>query len=277
MQVCTMACGNTEVIASGKPLSPSTTAMRMSLTPWALSSLTTLSQNLAPSVCSIQSPSTSFSPSAVAGIIASGFGHSGQHLGTKGLSPLYPALPANATFDDLLLACDRDLADQARRQRWLVCGSALHSDNYPRKPRGRLRKLPPEHDLRLSLCCARHGCRKRKTPPSLRFLGRKVYLAATIILIAILREGATQARMRRLTALINVDRRTVERWRAWWREAFTATPFWRIARASFMPPVDEDYLPATMLERFSGKSLSERMIALLRFLGPITGGQMQAL
>jgi hypothetical protein len=26
-----------------------------------------------------------------------------------------------------------------------------------------------------------------------------------------------------------------------------------------MPPVDEDYLPATMLERFSGKSLSERM------------------
>jgi hypothetical protein len=35
---------------------------------------------------------------------------------------------------------------------------------------------------------------------SLRFLGRKVYLAATIILISILREGATQARMRRSPA-----------------------------------------------------------------------------
>jgi hypothetical protein len=190
---------------------------------------------------------------------------------------LYSALPANATFHDLLLACDHDLADQARRQRCQVCGSAVHSDNYPRKPRGRLRKLPAEHDLRLSLCCARHGCRKRKTPPSLRFLGRKVYLAATIILISILREGATQARMRRLTALINVDRRTVERWRTWWRDAFTATPFWQIARACFMPPADEARLPGALLERFAGNSLTERLVALLRFLGPITGGQVQAL
>jgi hypothetical protein len=131
--------------------------------------------------------------------------------------------------------------------------------------------------LRLSLCCARHGCRKRKTPPSLRFLGRKVYLAATIILIAILREGATQARMRRLTALIHVDRRTVERWRTWWRDAFTATPFWRSARASFMPPADEARLPSALLEHFVGNSLTERLVALLRFLGPITGGQVQAL
>jgi hypothetical protein len=190
---------------------------------------------------------------------------------------LYSALPAKATIHDLLLACDRDLADQARRQRCLVCGSAVHSDNYPRKPRGRLRKLPPEHDVRLSLCCALHGCRKRKTPPSLRFLGRKVYLAATIILIAILREGATQARMRRLIALIHVDRRTVERWRTWWRDAFTATSFWQIARARFMPPADEARLPGALLERFAGNSLTERLIALLRFLAPLTGGQVQAL
>ena len=188
---------------------------------------------------------------------------------------MYPALPANATIHDLLLACDRDLADQARRQHCLVCGSAVHSDNNPRKPRGRLRKLPPEHDLRL--CCARHGCRKRKTPPSLRFLGRKVYLAATIVVIAILREGATASRMRRLTALIHVDRRTVERWRTWWRDAFTATAFWQIARANFMPPADETRLPGALLERFSGNSPSERMVALLRFLGPITAGQVQAL
>jgi hypothetical protein len=36
MQVCTVVCGNTDVIASGNPLSPSTMAMRMSLTPRAL-------------------------------------------------------------------------------------------------------------------------------------------------------------------------------------------------------------------------------------------------
>src|SRR3974377_2427157 len=54
MQVCTMVCGNTEVIALGKPLSPSTTATRISSTP--LSSLTTLSQNFAPSACSNPEP-----------------------------------------------------------------------------------------------------------------------------------------------------------------------------------------------------------------------------
>jgi hypothetical protein len=133
--------------------------------------------------------------------------------------------------------------------------------------------LGPEHDLRFSLCCARHGCRTRKTPPSLRFLGRKVYLTATIILIAILREGATERRMRRLKEIVGVDRRTVARWRIWWR-LISASPFWTGARAAFMPPVDEDRLPAVLLERFAGDA-TERMLALLRFLAPLTGGQVQ--
>jgi len=34
-------------------------------------------------------------------------------------------------------------------------------------------------------CCAVDGCRSRATPPSLRFLGRKVYLAAIVVLVAI--------------------------------------------------------------------------------------------
>ena len=82
--------------------------------------------------------------------------------------------------------------------------------------------------------------------------------------------------MQRLTQVIGVNRRTVQRWRMWWRDAFTATPFWRAARASVMPPVDEARLPTAMLERFAGDA-AERMTALLRFLSPITGGQVQAL
>jgi hypothetical protein len=38
-----------------------------------------------------------------------------------------------------------------------------------------------------------------------------------------------------------------------------------------MPPIDKDRLPASLLERFAG-GLQEQLIALLRFLGPITGG-----
>ena len=83
--------------------------------------------------------------------------------------------------------------------------------------------------------------------------------------------------MRRLSALVNVDRRTVERWRTWWRDAFTATPFWRIARARFMPPADEARLPGELLQRFAGNSLTQRLVALLRFLAPLIGGQVHAL
>ena len=63
--------------------------------------------------------------------------------------------------------------------------------------------------------------------------------------------------------------------RRWWRFLFTETPFWRIARAAFMPLVDEDGIPATLIERFAG-NVADRLIALLRFLGPMTGGQVQA-
>jgi hypothetical protein len=127
----------------------------------------------------------------------------------------------------------------------------------------------------LSFCCALDGCRSRATPQSLRFLGRKVYIAAIVVLIAILRHGATAPRLRELTKVIGVDRRTVERWRTWWRERFTATPFWQVARAAFMPSVDPTRLPAALIERFAGDD-ADRLVALLRFIGPLTGGRMQA-
>src|SRR6202035_412483 len=62
IQVWTTARGNTAVIASGKPLSPSTTAIRTSWVPRLRSSVITRSQNFAPSVCSIHSPRISLWP-----------------------------------------------------------------------------------------------------------------------------------------------------------------------------------------------------------------------
>ena len=184
---------------------------------------------------------------------------------------MYRELLADATFHHLLLACDADLADAARAGRCRLCSGVLHSATYSRKPRGRPMKLGPEHDRRFSFCCAVDGCRSRATPPSLRFLGPKVYLAATVVLIAIMRHGATPKRVQQMNEAVGVDRRTVERWRTWWRDSFTATPFWRIACAAFMPPVDHERLPASLLDRFTGDD-DDRLIALLRFIGPITGG-----
>jgi hypothetical protein len=187
------------------------------------------------------------------------------------MASLYATLLADARFHELLLAFDADLADAARAGRCRHCDGALHSAKFKRKPRGRGCKLGPEHDQRFSFCCAVDGCRGRETPASLRFLGRRVYVAAIVVLIAILKHGATDARLARLSDVASVDRRTIARWRHWWCDAFTATPFWRIARARFMPPVDHDRLPVALIERFTGDG-AEPLIALLRFLGPITGG-----
>lgn len=73
--------------------------------------------------------------------------------------------------------------------------------------------------------------------------------------------------MERLARVVPVDRRTIARWRAWWREGFT----WAATSAAFLPPIDAAQLPSALIERFSGDG-QDRLIALLRFLGPITGG-----
>jgi hypothetical protein len=78
------------------------------------------------------------------------------------------------------------------------------------KPRGRACHVGPAHDRRFSFCCAVDGCRRRATPPSLRFLGRKVYLAAVVVLVSMMRHGATEPRLRQLTAAAS----TAGRWRA---------------------------------------------------------------
>ena len=188
---------------------------------------------------------------------------------------MYQALLADVRFHQLLLNFDHDMADTARGQ-GCSCGGVLHSARYRRKPRG----LPTGLDKnaycwRFSFCCAVDGCRHRATPPSLRFLGGRVYLATMVVLISVMRHGATAPRVARLSQLIGVSRRTVAHWREWWRTTFAQSRFWQAARAAFMPPVDQDRLPASLLERFAGGS-AEQLLALLRFLAPITGGAVHA-
>jgi hypothetical protein len=102
-----------------------------------------------------------------------------------------------------------------------------------------------------------------------RFLGRKVYLAVVVVLASALRHGVTPARLARLRAELGVCRRTLERWRTWWREVFVATRFWQAAKGRLATPVEEARLPLALLERFGGDAV-ERLVRLLVFLAPIT-------
>lgn len=183
---------------------------------------------------------------------------------------MYRTLLADASFQDLLLAFDRDLAARARAGGCSRCGGVMHAASFWRKPRGVPAGLDAEHARRFSFCCAARECRKRATPRSLRFLGSKIYSGVMVVVAAAMRHGGKAAR--HLATLLGVRRRTIARWRDWWRATFTAHPFWRVAAAAFMPPVDETALPGALLERFAGAAAAQ-MFGLLRFLLPITGGR----
>ena len=62
-----------------------------------------------------------------------------------------------------------------------------------------------------------------------------------------------------------IDRRTLARWRAWWRSTFTDGRFASVAMAAVVPPLDIAGLPVSLLERFAGE-VREQLVALLRFL-----------
>ena len=187
------------------------------------------------------------------------------------------ALLRDARFYAMELEIDRTILGEARQRPCESCGGVLHASKYLRKPRGGPEGLGEEADVRFSLCCANRECRRRVTPPSLRFLGRRVYLGAAVVVVTAMRHGATPERMRKLRELFGVSRRTVERWRIWWRTAFAESRCWREAAAKLIPPVELARLPASLLERFLGNE-EERLILLLRLLGPMTGGaSLQAL
>jgi hypothetical protein len=184
---------------------------------------------------------------------------------------VYQAVLADAKFHEQLLVFDRDLAASARAARCWLCGGALHSASYDRKPRGCPGGLCREYAERFSFCCAVDGCRKRTTPASLRFLGRKVYLATVVTLISALMLGTTPSRLARLSVVPGLDRRTLARWRTWWRSIFSDGSFATVARAAVATPINLAALPVSLLERFAG-DVRQQLIALLGFLAPLTGG-----
>ena len=184
---------------------------------------------------------------------------------------MYHELLRDASFWTFLFSVDQDIAQRCR-SKGCPCGGHLHCADYPRKPKGVPRQeLPEQYRYRLSFCCCRDGCRKRVTPPSVRFLGRKVYLFAVVILVSAMRQGPTPRRVRELSKLFYADRRTIARWRVFWNEHFPRTKFWNVRRARFVPVVNIMDFPRSLLEAFvrSGDDRQE-WEKLLCFLSPIT-------
>jgi hypothetical protein len=168
-------------------------------------------------------------------------------------------------FFSMLVLIDRELADLCQSH-GCPCGGALHKANYGRKSRGCPAEVRSDFEFRFSFCCS--VCRKRRTAVSVRFLGRRVYLALAVVLMSARPAGPTSTQMQ-LSAMLGVPVRTLLRWKCWWRQTFPLTRLWHAECARFMPPVVTSVLPASLLERFTGPA-AESLTRLLAFLSPLS-------
>jgi hypothetical protein len=161
------------------------------------------------------------------------------------------------------------------------CDGPLHQANYQRKPRGGLVATEGESFTRRhSLCCGRRGCRKRALPPSLRFLGRRVYLEVVVVLASVMAQ--TLATASAAAAASGVPLRTLRRWGCWWRDVFPRLRMWAELRARFVPPPPEETdLPRSLVARLTEENHrqdaagnvsveAETLLASARHLAPAT-------
>jgi len=165
-------------------------------------------------------------------------------------------LLADEIFFQRLHDLDRELFLELKAKGCPHCQGRLDTSNIPRKPRG----LGEKQERRFSLCCRTESCRKRLTPVSLRFFGRKVYPAWVVILAL---DFMTQLGLSRTIA-----RQTLGRWRALWRDRLAETSsFMRSARGAIPVGMAGGATPAAFLPAFGFPSRLglESWISVLRF------------
>ncbi len=170
---------------------------------------------------------------------------------------------------------DRQIAEAVAAAGCRHCGGRLYQGNYKRKPRGGyIAEAGEAFRLRHSLCCGREGCRKRALPPSLRFLGRRVYLEAVVLVSSALAQAIETLRL--ASEVTGVPARTLRRWHSWWMEAFPSSTVWTQLRARFAPPPPaESEFPRSLLERAqavldAGAAVSDVLLLAARWLSPVT-------
>lgn len=174
------------------------------------------------------------------------------------------AILQDPAFFRFLQRIDEEFATEARLGRCGRCGAGLHRADYPRKPRGCPAAVVEDYSKRFSFTCAR--CEKRVTPASVRFLGRRVYVAVVLMLVS--PRGGTRGQA--LRDVFAIPARTLDRWRTWWARDFLRTPFWQSRCERFAIPVEATRLPESLLERFEARAPADRMIQLLHFVSPLS-------
>ena len=172
-------------------------------------------------------------------------------------------------FFTLLVKLDEDLVRRVADAGCPECDGPLHRGDYARKPRGGLFARAGElFSERFSLCCG--WCRRRCLPPSVRFLGRRVYLEIVVLLACIWSLGGVAVQT-------GVPARTLRRWLSWWSSVFPLMPMWIELRARFAPPAPAAaLLPLSLLQRLAAElgplDVEKIFVMLTRLIAPVTTG-----
>lgn len=166
----------------------------------------------------------------------------------------------SAKFFSFLFGLDQEAAKRAKEKRCPICGGQLDAAKYSRVING-IEEMPNKHELLVFSMCCRH-CRKRVTPPTLRFSGRKQHTKGVMLLAHVLKRGATQRRIIELSKLLGASERTIRGWIRLWRAKVGDSSWWRDLKSRDLTAgTPEDALERMLL---SAGSCFDSLAAILR-------------
>lgn len=168
---------------------------------------------------------------------------------------MYTNLPSKTSFLEKLISIDLELLEKEWSQLCSYCDGRLDRSDFLRKPRG-IASAPAEFCVRFSLCCREEGCRKRLTPPSVRFFGKRVWTAPVFLIAMILSGDSKKSKVASFCNNLGISPKTLSRWRKWWSEDFIKSDYWMQLKSRLNRVVDE-FKVVTSVFSFRPDNLSE--------------------
>jgi len=168
---------------------------------------------------------------------------------------MLPELINQVELFEILYKIDKNLADKIKQMPCPYCGSALHTANYDRKPRGVNANIPDEFLRQQSLCCSNEECRKRVQPQSVRFMGRRVYWKCVILVVMALRQNRPDGyAAKKLIQMYGGDKNTLYRWIEYFRQTFPSSSQWKSLRGKIDASIDNNSLPGELVYYFINRA-----------------------
>lgn len=149
------------------------------------------------------------------------------------------------------------------------CSGIYHQSNYGRKPRGISLEADEYFTVRFSFSCSL--CRRRFTCESIRFLGRKVYVAFFIMIILYPPAEKIQNDLIQLPPQ-TLSPITIQRWISWWDKTIPKSPVWKRLVGLVLANIENIFLPIFLMELFLKEyfDFKKSLLNMLEFISPIS-------